>query len=810
MRLTLRTMLAYMDDLLDPAHAKEVSHRIEESEYATNLMHRMRDVTRRARLSAPELNGKGLGLDPNSVAEYLDHSLAADRVPDFETVCLESDMHLAEVVAAHQILTLVLNERAEVEPKSRRRMYALPAQVTAAAGVARETRNEPPVAEDHREPSGKRKRKKRQTPTVPDYLREPEEESNKGRRVQILVVSLLMIGILGLFIAFDPWGIRQRLAGTPLNQIEDKDGDASSEKGGSKDQGTDSGEAGGAKNSDDSIAENSSADDLTEPESGGGEKTNDGAPRGKPKSTKRADNDDGDSDPSVPASKSDEGPKMPRSSRSSRSTNEGAIPPEPDDNSGTTDKASESNSAGSKSSDTGSSDSDSIATESNSTHSNKGASPDANDLAIDDSTSKAAIPTADGLGEATPEIEPPRVEGMGRLISDRAVLLRYDVAKNHWNMLASRDTLYPADRLLALPTFRPTIALGAGLTAALRGPTSIALEAPDDNGLSGIVISRGRLLIDFTTGESKARIRIVDGPTVVIAGDVDSSAAIEVRRTFVPGADPEKSPSQIVAELYVNRGDVEWSLEGAKKTEMVTAPAHRLLAGPPAPAPTPDQTDAEKPAPKPGAKNAHEPTPSVLPPWVTNTEEKNLLSERASAAIQMELDDDDRPVSLQLRELSEHRQVEISSLAVQCLAPIGEFENSVRLLNDVHQRIYWFAIIESLRGAMAQSPEMAARVREEFERQRGAKGKDLYRMLRGFSSADLEAGFASRLVHDLNHDDADFRVLSFWNLQEITGVTLNYRPESTEAKRREAVLKWENRLKRGEIKWKIPLAAKDR
>src|SRR6185503_13312006 len=149
MRLTLRTMLAYLDNVLEPADAEVLGQKINESDFASGLVERIKGVLRKVRMDAPKLDGKGMGNDANTVAEYLDSSLPQDRIGDFERVCLESDKHLSEVASCHQILTLVLGKPAEVPLELRERVYALinpeqpPVERRSATAVA-ETKAVPP------------------------------------------------------------------------------------------------------------------------------------------------------------------------------------------------------------------------------------------------------------------------------------------------------------------------------------------------------------------------------------------------------------------------------------------------------------------------------------------------------------------------------------------------------------------------------------------------------------------------------------------------------------------------------------------
>ena len=117
LRLTLRTLLAYLDDTLEPAQAKDIGKKVAESEFAQETVERIKTVTRRRRLAAPPLAAEDSSTDPNTIAEYLDNALSPEQVAELEKSALDNDVRLAEVAACHQILTLVLGEPPACRPR---------------------------------------------------------------------------------------------------------------------------------------------------------------------------------------------------------------------------------------------------------------------------------------------------------------------------------------------------------------------------------------------------------------------------------------------------------------------------------------------------------------------------------------------------------------------------------------------------------------------------------------------------------------------------------------------------------------------
>ena len=123
MRLTLRTLLAWLDDTLPPAEVRQIGQLVNESPFAKDLVDRIQKVSRQRRLTIPPSTGPE-AIEAAVVASYLDNELSPEAVAELEKRCLTSPVHLAEVASVHQILSLI-GQKAKVPPEARHRMYHL-------------------------------------------------------------------------------------------------------------------------------------------------------------------------------------------------------------------------------------------------------------------------------------------------------------------------------------------------------------------------------------------------------------------------------------------------------------------------------------------------------------------------------------------------------------------------------------------------------------------------------------------------------------------------------------------------------------
>jgi hypothetical protein len=332
--------------------------------------------------------------------------------------------------------------------------------------------------------------------------------------------------------------------------------------------------------------------------------------------------------------------------------------------------------------------------------------------------------------------------------------------------------------LLSLPLFRPAITLSSNITVQTDGAALFELEGWTDDGVPILSVQYGRLLM-LTIGKADNSLVLkVDGhqPLVTFV-DAESSLAVEVRRDLPPGQDPESGPAPLVANVFATDGLIRLRRGDDPPIEF-QAPAARALV-----------STAVEPA-----------VDAEFPAWVTR-DERSATDDRATSDLDGYLTSD-KLAGLQLRELSDEqhklgRRREVRSLATRSLAHMGDFEPCLTALNDEDLHYYWPAIMEELQAAVARGPSSAAAVRATLEKQRGAQdGAALFRMLWGYSAADLTGGADRELVQALDRGDAlDFRVLGFLNLEKLTGgASHGYHPEDSDIKRRGPYNTWKQKI----------------
>ncbi len=733
MRLTLRTLLAYLDDVLEPAQAQDLGARIGESEFATNLVHRIREAMRREKLGAPRLQGKAAGLDPNTVAEYLDNTLSSERVVDFEKYCLESEVHLAETACCHQVLALVLGEPALVDPDSRRRIYGLLAQYDAklksgatpgaasaalagsrfsgAAGAGAM-----PLGDGLPQPSaeptgfGSPPMAMRKRAEVPDYLRqEALGLSAWWKMAAAALVAVLLV--CAVMMAVAPLWNKDRL----------------------------------------------------------------------PEGSQTSPSDDGPHQHSDDAAKVDDGQPATIAPAKTESGHE-EVKDTPADANKTEDNK----------------------VEASKTETNKAEPSKAETVVepvVDGKTPKV------GIGEAPAKVEvdlPPKVPPKGRdggppqaadganvgqltLAERKGVLFRLDGASGRWSRLPVPASLSAGEVLLCPSACRNTLMLRGDLQAQTFGDTRLELGPSAPGPPPGMRLHYGRLLL-ITAAEGGTNLPLQAGSRAakLSFAKPGTTLFLEARLVRSPGTDPEKVRSRTVVDLFVKTGGIVWD-EGVGQPITVDAPGRRtlgLVEGEPQPEGVPAWTD-------PNLQTTAERLAEENDLRALNVLEAKLQNEKAEN------------LRAELPEWIVVQQREVQSLAYRWLISIDQFEEAVRALGQSKNResYFWPKIIEHLRLAIARDPQTAAKVRQAFETVRGDQATELYRMLWGYSEQDLtQGGHAKRLVGYLDHEDLDFRVLSSWALQDVTGITNSfYRPDAPAEGRTKYVLDWKRNLEAGKI-----------
>jgi hypothetical protein len=526
MRLTLRALLAYLYNVLDPADADEFAGKVQESAVASGLVQRIGGITRKMRMSAPRIDAKGTADDANNVAEYLDNSLHEERVGDFERACINSDMHLAEVASSYQVLTMVLGKAAEIPQSLRERIYALPLEIAIAhkgggdgdgAERQRLKKTIEKVAKTAKDTDAGAKSVRTSSthpvPEVPEYLRGRQTSGTVlwWLAAAAIVLALAAIGIraAGRFDATNPiigWMYK------PSAQVADANADG---KGRDETASTGDVEQGAADKAKESAA--GKATDKSSPIAGEDDKTADAEKTS-------VGPDTGDKTPAPPAPAKD----------GAKSEDDGNLPappappvePEPAATSG---KGSDAK-ATSKSGDKG-------------------------------------VPA----DKPAPPVDPMDV---GRYVSDDQVLTRLD-ARSVWLRVPPRDILTAGERLVVLPTYRPQIALGSGVQVTFAGDSAVQMEEPLQAGASRMTVEYGRfLVVNFGKEGAQLELNLQGLSGILTLEDSDAIVAIDVRHFLPPGSSSEMDARVLVIEIFATSGSARWEESGK---DPIDISAHHVL-----------------------------------------------------------------------------------------------------------------------------------------------------------------------------------------------------------------------------------------
>jgi hypothetical protein len=738
MRLTLRTMLAYLDDILDPKDAEELSQKIEESKFASELVHRIRSSTRRLRLGAPKLEGRGMGLDPNTVAEYLDNTLTAEHVPDFERVCLESDVHLAEVASCHQVLTLVLGEPAEVQETLRDRIYQIgrhadkevPGPSVDSSSVPPSTPT--PSTEPRPTVSGNglllSTKTARGVATPKGVTGRRGADSGVGLRALAIMLLWLLGGFLTAFVALRALGpfdakhpVWQFMAG------DDSEPVAQGPKG---------------KGTTEQLAENG-ADSSSSPLQS--------------------------SSPAVKPLLKGESPVIPQ--ETGRQPSAPPSPP-PDSTPGT---------------DGGVEVKPSPAVP---------AAPDSSVMTPPSTTPPSktpadVVPAKDTVGKPPAEAETPQnapsapqpqvPTTVGRSISEEHVLGRFDSATSSWFRLAPDSPISVHDQLISFPTYRPQILLAPNVKTTFSGQTKGKVAESAEPETPHLSIEYGRATVVSSMADRGVQIRFdfAGRNGLVILSDAESEVALEVIPYLPLGSDPREAVGHRIVRLYGVTGEIAWS-EGAGPLKIGPGQVLQLIDD------------------KPGEVVAT----GAIPAWVDGKDLSDI-DRLGSLGLRQALVPG-RPLSLSLAEKAEFRQAEVRALACRCLVCLDLFEPILRALNDESQHAYWRGHFDALRVAIARNQESASLLLKSLEGLQPDDASRLFRLLWGYSPAQLEEGGAKELVELLEHKAMIGRVLAIENLRRITDMTFIFRPEQPLAQQKSRLMKWRKSLESGEIRYKSP------
>lgn len=794
MRLTLRTLLAWLDNLLPQQEQRDLGDKVAASEIAPLLVRRIRETVARSTLPAPRVDGRGLAEDPNKAAEYLENTLEQDLLGAFERVCLESDVHLAEIAACHAVLADLIRTPGLVPPLAAEDKKRLLRAVQHHLETPRETEREAVVADGRAvrsalvaatpEPCdtqfvapGTLVKSEPRRAAVPAADSEGKRRSRRAAWLTLAAATAVLLTLIGVLVWSLSGATRREIAVARPAPAAAKPEEPSFEPeelaAKPETPAVRPPSAGPAKPQPDAVTA------VIPPQSASA------AAKTPPAAT--------DSSPQSPAAAAEPGAAKAAAQPADRP----ALPVGSPDPPPAVEKPAP------------------VATTPPQQPVAAVSPPEQPRVPQGDALAIAAAPAATVPGTSAPSQPPPVgaaavltppaavvAEAGTGIVLERGLLLSRDPAnpeQGRFEAVPVGGAVGPGTDLLVPAACRPVVSVG-GVQVELE-PSSRLRVTLDPDGTP-----RLDLLFGSATAQSPAaaaRLGIAAGGLVgVITAGLRGPVGIEVRLALDPGADPATAESRTTARIVTGSSAIAW-----QQTQADGTPAREPLQGI-APQGMLDTAsalvwDSRDPG---GVVVERRPTNAWRPGQVRSTSIDDAAAVRLTAAVGA-----GKPVEDALRGLLGDRRAENRMAAAATLALLGEYGPLVDQLcaEPLATRLKeseWSRFEEStVPLALARGAKSAGRLQQAFEAKFPADtAADLLRLARGVTPAALEGDDGQRIVELLEDERLVVRRYAFQTLVEIVQPDAfdlaRYRPDGLPEQRRDGAKWWRSRLADGRIR----------
>jgi len=807
MRLTLRTLLAHLDNALEADDNASIAAKLRDSEFAASLVKRIVSCIASDRIGAASPIATSTADDANRIGEYLDSVLSSEQVAEIERICLESESHLAEVASCHQILTIVLGNPAEISPSLRGRIYEL-GQRRSDAGVSVAGTNGNPGGKVHRvasntgavhvddaltramsashaPPTNPTARTRTVQPVGPDdsgvsnaptRLREVANAQSAAERAKPMgpgsrrMDAAEAAAVFGRPSRVVPWLVALALAASFLFVMSQAFKP---------------------------LWRNAAVDDETMALAT--------ADRSDPMRAEVEDQIAVSPADLVPKEaveiEATEAPPMveldPSIGLPKNANSAAAVMPDSLPNEGSLEGTEMMELPVPVAEPIAAMESPVVVTPPRISPIEGNTTPDTVALmpADADATLTEAAPSIIETAVVSASVIATTITGEGTLT------LIQKPGADSFVVGKKGDQVALASKVICPPLYRDRLSLFGKTDLTLIGPAKIVAGSADEAMPTLVLVSGRYLLSQLASSDAAPIVAAADAEStmtetstlrIVFDGvnheltfaESDAVVAIEIKPFRNPGTEPEAvRPTTNFIEVLSVQGALQWRTEGTDVMSISTGEVLRwsssIAVAKSVSTSIPVWIDTPKPAP--GS--------------MENSARDGLLAlVRPNEAIEMSL-----------REAIDFRRAEVGALAAQTLILLDRPEvyfGADGILADVKQKASWPDHFSSLVAAIDHGPESAAIVREAINQMDSADAPAIYRLLWLFSNAQLEAGGDERLVASLDSPNMTVRVLAAENLRRITGTTLFYKPENDTAPRRSAdINKWETRLRKDDIRW---------